>query len=48
VVDPEAVAGQTLLLVDDIYTTGATVQEAARTLLRVGAREVNVFTLTRA
>ncbi|MCY4439670.1 MAG: hypothetical protein OXE53_05625 [Deltaproteobacteria bacterium] len=36
-----------LLLVDDIYTSGATVNECTRVLLRSGARDVQVLTLAR-
>ena len=36
-----------LLLVDDIYTSGATVNECTRVLLHAGAREVQVLTLAR-
>ena len=42
-----AVKGMRLLLMDDIYTSGATVNECARVLLRSGAREVQVLTLGR-
>ncbi len=38
--DPEAVRGKRVLLVDDIITTGATVSECARVLLTAGAKEV--------
>ncbi len=34
-----------ILLVDDIFTTGTTLQECSRTLLRAGAAEVRVFCL---
>jgi ComF family protein len=36
-----------VLLIDDVYTTGATVQAAASALLAGGAREVRVFALAR-
>ncbi len=37
-----------LLLVDDVFTTGATVEECSRTLRRAGAASVDVLTLARA
>lgn len=37
-----------VVLVDDVYTTGATVGEAARMLRRAGARRVDVVTFARA
>lgn len=40
-------AGRRVLLVDDVYTTGATVREAARCLLRAGAASVDVATFAR-
>ena len=36
-----------LLLLDDVMTTGATVKECAKTLVKSGAREVVVVTLAR-
>jgi ComF family protein len=45
---PEKVYGKKLLVVDDVYTTGATVNECARTLLKFGAERVDVLTLVRA
>ena len=45
---PEKVYGKKLLVVDDVYTTGATVNECARTLLKFGAERVDVLTLARA
>jgi predicted amidophosphoribosyltransferase len=37
-----------VLLVDDVYTSGATVHECAETLMSAGAEVVDVFTLARA
>ena len=45
---PALAKGKRLLLVDDVYTSGATVEECARTLYQDGARSVDVFTLARA
>ena len=43
-----AIADKQILLVDDVYTTGATVDECARVLLNGGAKRVDVLTLARA
>jgi len=40
--------GKKILLVDDVYTTGATVNECARVLRAAGAKQVDVLTLARA
>ncbi|MBR0446255.1 MAG: ComF family protein [Oscillospiraceae bacterium] len=41
VIDPAAVAGKRILLLDDIITTGSTISECARVLLTAGAKEVH-------
>ena len=45
--DPRLAAGRRLLLVDDVYTTGATAAECVSTLLAAGAAGVDVYTLAR-
>lgn len=40
-------AGRAVLLVDDVYTTGATVSAAAKALKRAGAAHVDVLTFAR-
>jgi predicted amidophosphoribosyltransferase len=44
----KSVRGKTILLIDDVYTSGATVNECSRSLNRAGAKEVYVLTLARA
>ncbi len=46
--DPEAVTGKHVLVIDDIFTTGATARAAAKTLLDAGAVSVWVATVARA
>ena len=45
---PEVVSGRDILLVDDIYTTGATARACSTALMRAGARAVWVATVARA
>ncbi|MGA1843134.1 MAG: ComF family protein [bacterium] len=44
----ERIPGRGVILVDDVFTTGATVNECARVLKKAGARWVEVWTLARA
>ncbi len=46
--DAERVRGREVMVVDDIYTTGATARECARVLLEAGAAKVWVATVSRA
>ena len=46
VVDKERICGKRLMLVDDIFTTGATVNECAKMLKMAGAEYVSVFELS--
>jgi len=48
VTKPERIRGRSILLVDDVMTTGTTVGECARVLRRAGAKEVFVATVARA
>jgi predicted amidophosphoribosyltransferase len=43
----EKIIGKTIVLVDDVYTTGSTVAECSRTMLRAGAAAVRIATVAR-
>lgn len=47
-VNGEAVIKKNILLVDDVFTTGSTVNEVTRVLKKAKANQVQVFTLARA
>jgi len=45
---PKLIEGRSILLVDDVYTTGATLSYCAKALKKSGAVRVDVLTLARA
>ena len=45
---PEAIAGKHVLIVDDVLTTGATLEACAVALLNAGAAEVSIATIAAA
>ena len=42
--DQDKVRGRTIVLVDDVKTTGATLEQAARVLKKAGAKEIWAIT----
>ena len=46
-VQEEKIVGKSILLMDDIVTTGATLSECAQALKRAGAKQVRALTLAR-
>lgn len=48
VIGGESLEGKSILLVDDVYTTGATVNECAKVVRASGAERVDVLTLAHA
>lgn len=40
VADPEAIKGKNIILVDDVFTSGATMNEAAHQLKDFGAKNI--------
>lgn len=47
IVHPERLSGKNIILVDDVYTTGATINECAKMLKKSGAARVAAITLAR-
>jgi predicted amidophosphoribosyltransferase len=45
--DKAKVAGKTVILIDDVLTTGSTAEACARTLKRAGAARVELITWAR-
>lgn len=45
---PASIYGKHVVLIDDVLTTGATLEEAARTLKRAGAKRVSAITFAQA
>ncbi len=45
---PGKIKGKNILIADDVFTTGATVEECAKILLKSGAKGIYILTLSRA
>lgn len=47
IIHPELIKGKRILIIDDVFTTGATVSECTKILRKNGAKHVSVLTLAR-
>ncbi len=47
VLSPHKIEGRNIMIIDDVYTTGATVNACAKALKKAGARQVAAITLAR-
>lgn len=47
VVAPHKIKGKSILLIDDVITTGSTIEECAKVLKNAGAKKVNALVLAR-
>ncbi len=45
---PERVSGKTIIIVDDVFTTGSTAFELAKTLKKAGAEAIMIWTVAQA
>ena len=45
--DPSAIKDKRAMVVDDVFTSGSTVEECSRELLSAGAKSVKVLTIAR-
>lgn len=43
----DRIINKKILLVDDIYTTGATLNECSKILKQAGAKKIDVFTIAK-
>lgn len=46
--NPEVVKNKNIILVDDVFTTGSTINEAVKTLKKAGAKKIIAFVLAKA
>ncbi len=45
--NPSQIIGKNIILIDDVFTSGATVNECAKALKKAGAKDINVLTFAR-